>query len=465
MSYVLKFFDILKSMGPAVMMTFIIFIIALCVGSKLSEALRAGMTVGVGFTGLTLVIGFLGDTIGPVAQQMVKNLGLSLDVIDVGWVSASAITFATEIGALIFPVCIAVNVVMLLCNATQTADIDIWNYWQLAFTGALVYFATDSIFWGLFAAACNMIIVLVLADMTAHMVEKEYGLKGVSIPHSFTTGYVPFGYVINKVLDKIPVINKIDIDAEKMKDKMGVLGEPLFIGSLVGLIMGIAAYGIKAYDQYLSIAISLGASLVLIPKMASFLGEGLGPVSEKAQTMISRKFKNRKIFIGLDSSTLMGNPVALSVGVILIPVMIILAFVLPGNHVIPFADIACIPFMLIFIVPMCRGNAFRTLIIGLIFVVGGLYLGTSLAALETQAAVATNFAIPGGFTKIASINNTFHPLTWILVKLFEVLKTPVGAAIMGIGTVAIAVYNRFRIVKITAKEQLAKQQESEQQPE
>ena len=44
-------------LGPQVMMPIIITIFGLILGAKFGKALRAGLTVGVGFIGLNLVIG------------------------------------------------------------------------------------------------------------------------------------------------------------------------------------------------------------------------------------------------------------------------------------------------------------------------------------------------------------------------------------------------------------------------
>ena len=51
---------------------------------------------------------------------MVERYGFSLSVIDVGWPAASAIAMATNVGAMIIPLGLVVNIVMLLTNTTQT---------------------------------------------------------------------------------------------------------------------------------------------------------------------------------------------------------------------------------------------------------------------------------------------------------------------------------------------------------
>ena len=48
-------------------------------------------------------------------------------------------------------------------------------------------------------------------------------MEGISIPQPFCSGFVPFALIINKVLDKIPGCEKLNIDAEGMKKKFGLL--------------------------------------------------------------------------------------------------------------------------------------------------------------------------------------------------------------------------------------------------
>ena len=67
-----------------------------------------------------------------------------------GWPAAAAVAYNTSVGAFIIPVCLGVNILMLLTKTTRTVNIDLWNYWHFAFIGAVVYFATNSILWGFF---------------------------------------------------------------------------------------------------------------------------------------------------------------------------------------------------------------------------------------------------------------------------------------------------------------------------
>ncbi|HBG5055864.1 TPA: PTS galactitol transporter subunit IIC [Clostridioides difficile] len=444
----MEILNFIVGLGAQVMMPIIICIFGLILGTKLGKSLRAGLTVGVGFIGLNTIIALLTDNLGPATQQMVKNLGLSLSIIDVGWPAASAIAFASTVGALIIPIGLVVNIVMLITNTTQTVDVDIWDYWHFAFTGALVAGATQSVMWGVFAAVANMVIVLVMADLTAPGIEEYLGMPGISLPHGFTQAFVPIAIVVNKLLDLIPGINKIEINADTLQKKFGLFGEPLIMGSVIGVIIGIAAkYDIKGILQ---LGVTMGAVLILIPKMAALLMEGLLPVSEAAQEFIEKRFKNRgKIYIGLDSAVGIGHPVTLSVALVLVPLTILIAAILPGNKVLPFADLAVIPFALVLIVPITKGNVFRTLIIGIIIITSGLLIATNLAPLFTQMALNASFKIPEGATMISSICDGANPLSWVFVKVMN--YKVIGGVVFGVIALGMAIYNRNRIINENKK--------------
>ena len=329
---------------------------------------------------------------------------------------------------------------MLLTRTTRTVNIDIWNFWHFAFTGSLVYMLTGSLPIALIMSAVNM----VLADRTAPLVEKELGLPGISIPHGFSASYVPIAWIANKILDFIPGINKIKMDANDIQKKFGIFGDPAILGTSIGILLGILAkYNVK---DTLNLAVVMGAVLVLTPKMAAVLMEGLMPVSEAVQTLIQRKFEGKaKLYIGLDSAVSVGHPVTLAVSLVLVPVTLILALIIPGNQFLPFASLAGLPFMFVLITPLVRGDFFRAFIVGVIVVGAGLLIGTNMSPLFTEAALAAKFAIPDGARMISSIDYGSSPLPWLIVKLTEFKTIGIGALVAS--TVGLMLWNRSMIVK------------------
>ena len=139
-------FKYIIGLGAAVMMPIIFTILGVCIGIKLPKALKSGLLVGVGFVGLSVVTALLTSSLGPALSKMVEIYGLELGIFDMGWPSAAAVAYHTSVGAFIIPVCLGVNLLMLLTKTTRTVNIDLWNYWHFAFIGAIVYFASDNIY-------------------------------------------------------------------------------------------------------------------------------------------------------------------------------------------------------------------------------------------------------------------------------------------------------------------------------
>lgn len=245
MDLVISFFSGLSSLGVSVVMPIVLTIIGMAFGAGFGKSLKAGLTVGIGFIGLNLVINqLMGTDLAGAVTAMVHRFGLSLSVMDVGWPAASAIAMGSIVGTIIIPLSLLVNVVMLLTNTTQTADVDIWNYWHFAFTGALVAIVTGNVAFGIAAAVINEVIVLIIGDVTAPMVEKSLGLPGVSIPHGFSGAYAPIAFAMDWIIDKIPGLNKVDINVESLQKRFGVFGDPVLLGSIIGLVIGVlAGYG------------------------------------------------------------------------------------------------------------------------------------------------------------------------------------------------------------------------------
>ena len=452
-------FGYIIGLGAAVMMPIIFTVLGLCIGIKLGKALKSGLLVGVGFVGLSVVTALLTDSLGEPLKKVTEIYGLSLGIFDMGWPAAASVAYNTSVGAFIIPVCLLVNVIMLLTRTTKTVNIDLWNYWHFAFIGAVVYFASGHIGWGFFAAIVCYIITLVMADLTSKQFQRYYDkMEGISIPQPFCQGFVPFAVVINKGLDAIPGFDKLNIDAEGMKKKFGIMGEPLFLGVIVGCGIGILSCEnwkqvIDKIPFILGLGIKMGAVMELIPRITSLFIEGLRPISDATREMIARKFKNSaELNIGMSPALVLGHPTTLVVSLLLIPTILFLSVVLPENQFLPLASLAGMFYLFPVVLPITKGNVLKTFIIGLVALIVGLYFVTDLAPYFTQAATdvyaKTGDAavkIPEGFQG-GALDFASSLFSWVIFHLVYNLKI-VGAVVLGLFTLALAFYNRTRIIR------------------
>ncbi len=382
------------------MMPIIFTVIGLCIGMKFGKALKSGLYVGVGFVGLGIVTALLTTNFKDPLDLISSIYELDLKVFDMGWPAAASVAYNTAVGALIIPICLGINVLMLLTKTTRTVNIDLWNYWHFAFIGAVVYFVFDkSLMWGYFAAIVCYVITLVIADRTALKFQGYYeGLDGISVPQPFCQSFIPFTLCINWLLERIPGFSRLDIDAEGLKKKFGVLGEPLVLGVIVGMLIGaVAKLDVK---KILFLGVTMGAVMELIPRITKLFIEGLMPISEKTKELVDRRFHGKQVFIGMSPALVIGHPTALVCTLLLIPVYLLIAVFLPGNQFLPLASLAGLFYLFPLILPYTKGNVVRTFIIGVVVLTVGLWFVTGMAADFTSAATAVYAATGDQASKV-----------------------------------------------------------------
>ncbi len=398
--------DYILSLGSNVFVPLVLLVIGLVFGIGLLKSVKTAATVGVGFVGLGLVIGIISEQLTPAVNLMVERFGLNMTVIDVGSGTAAGIAFSTAIGALIIPVVFAVNVLMLLTGTTKTMNIDVFNYSHYALTGSVVYVISGSLVAGIIAGIFHSMFSLLSADFTAKRVQDQIGIEGISIPQGYASSTVPLYAVLDKLYDKIPFMKNIKLDTKAVQKKLGMIGDPVIIGIFLGILFGLlAGYNFK---DTMNLVIAVVGIMVLFPRMIKIIVEGLLPISEAAKNFFNSKFKGKEVYIGLDSAVTLGHPTTITVGILLIPITLLMAAILPGNKVLPLADLPFVPFFICMATIIHKGDMLRTLISSTINMILVLLLASWFTPYFTQLANNNGFnAAAGGKVSALYIGNVF----------------------------------------------------------
>ncbi|MFW5981286.1 MAG: PTS transporter subunit IIC, partial [bacterium] len=316
------------------------------------------------------------------------------NVLEVGWPPLAAIAWSYKFAPLLIILIIITNVIMLAFHKTKTVNVDIWNYWHFIFVGKMIYYSTNNIWYVLIAVTLLNIITLKLADWSARRVNQLTGLEGISITTLSGVAYYPFALLADKFLSKVKYVNKLEIDPEYLKNKLGILGEPMILGFLLGLFLGFGAgYDLKGI---LELAFSIAAVIYILPMMAGVLGKGLMSVSDGMKGFIKERYPDSKeIYIGLDLAVLLGNPAIIVTGILLMPVALILAFIIPGVNFIPLGDLSNLIAAVSIVVVAVKGNILRSFMIFIPIMIGKLLVASRLAEMYTDMAYEANLRFSG----------------------------------------------------------------------
>ena len=378
--------------GAAVFVPLIMLVLGLCVKMKFSDAFIAALTLGVAFTGMNMLTGFMTGAIQPAAEGLATKTGVVLTTVDTGWPAMSAIAWAWPFGVLCFPLLIVINVILLATNKTSTLNVDLWNVWNLLFTCVLTNYACEAagmsagmaMAMAFIASGVMVVLGLKIGDAWAPTVEQITGIPGVTVPHSMTFTAV-FLLPFEVIMEHIPAIENNKVDAKWLRDHLGIFGENAVMGLIIGVVLGAIAY--SDLQKALTLGIQAATAMQLFPMVSKLFMQALSPISDAVGEFMKKRFAGRNLIIGLDWPIVAGSNEMWVTMILLIPFELILAFALAplGNVVLPFAGIVniCIgPVLLV----MTGGNLVKMLIEGIIVTPVYLMASSSFAPYLTQLA-------------------------------------------------------------------------------
>ena len=389
MEILLKFFQGFVNLGAVVLLPVVIAILGIFFGMKIGRAIKAGLLVGIGFQGLVLAVNLLITSVTP-AMEYYEKLGSGYDTLEIGFAALGAASWTVPFAVLVIPAIIFVNLILVRLKITKVLNVDIWNFMHFLVPGALAYSLSGSAVIGFITALACGVIVLFFGQWVAKPWQEFFGLEGTTCTClCFVAWAYPISYGLNKIIDKIPGLNKVDLDMTKIGDKLGVFGDPAMIGVFVGAFLGIITK--QSPGEILTMAMGVAAAMVLIPRMVSIMKEGLSPMGQAANDYMHRKIgEDADIYIGMDIALGLGDPACITCTAIMIPVTILLVFLVPGMRFFPLSLLAEICYMTPMVVLSSKGNLFRSLLGMTVMMYLTLFLANMFIPEATQMMSATN---------------------------------------------------------------------------
>ncbi|HWQ78084.1 MAG TPA: PTS transporter subunit IIC [Anaerovoracaceae bacterium] len=427
---------ILDLFGATIFVPIVVFILSLCMKVEPNKAFKGALYMGIGLTAFNIIIGALMGSLGPIITEMVNSSGVNLPCVDIGWPAASMIVYANRIGLFFIPFGLAFDLILFLTKWTDTFHpTDIWNYYFFVFWAAIVQLETGSFVLAVIAGMLLNLILLLLADWIAPSMECYYGYQGVVSTCYCSVSGLPFAILIKWIFKKTGLY-KISIDPSKIRERFGFWGEPVTMGLLIGFAVAFIAkmHSLGVMENWavmLKTAIMTGAVMALYPSVSGLFVKGLIPITQTLNArMRSGEVTRKTMNIAIDPAVFFGEESNIATGLVLIPIMLAVAVALPGNIILPLADLPALPFMIIGITCVMGGNVFASLVTGALWLSIGFLMNSEVAATFTQAAKNVNAVTESaGDAMVTSFLVGHNPFGWIVYKAFT---APEGMRIFAI---------------------------------
>jgi len=366
-------------LGSSLIVMFVLLILGLSFQVGFAKALRGGVTTGVGLAGLFLVVNVIISALQPAVQAIATRLGVAKAIVDVNWADAG-IAWGWPGTAGVILAIIVVNVIMVLLRLTKTIWTDVWSYWHGSALAGIIWGLTGSVPLGVLGGVVYLAIGSLMSDLTAKKYQEFNDMPGIGVPCGTTVQASLVAMPIVWLLDRIPGVKDWDASPEGIKKRFGLVGEPMILGGILGIIIGIFAYGGTGTDfglaKILTLGMNVAVMMLLLPRMVGIIAEGLVPITMSVVQFMKARFKGRELFVAVDCAVLLGHPAVMASSVILFPLAVLLAAILPGVQMLPIASLAVVPFWAGAVVPYTKGNVIKTVIVLLIYMIPFMYLST-----------------------------------------------------------------------------------------
>ena len=451
---------IFQIFGASVVVPIMIFIVALCLKVKPKTAMMSAFYAGVGLTGFGWVIQAFTPTITKIIKQMVSNTGIKLPIVDIGWQAGSLASFGSMVGLSFFVFGLIAELLLFAFGVTKIfMASNLWNNFGFMIWGTVCYYVTHNFWLSLGLSFFMLLYALLLAEVQADRWSDYYGVKNASVASLHNIEQVIPAIILDPLWNLLG-FNKVKMTPEYFKNKLGVFGEPTTLGALLGLLIGIlgninALNTMKAWGQILTVAVQLSAIMTIFPLITNVFSQAFTPLADEIDKNTHKKTGNsdesvnevtnkNRWFLGVDDGVGYGEPATIISGVILIPIMVLIAFILPGNKTLPIVDLISLPFMVESIVAITRGNILKVIANGIVWFSLGLYASSWLGTFYTGAVSHYGVALPAGIVLITSFNLMSRPLNALVFAAF-VSQNPffIGLAII-IYLVLLFVLRRYR---------------------
>jgi galactitol PTS system EIIC component len=405
-SFLKSFFD---TFGNYITVPIIIFIIAKIFKAPTKKAFMSAVLAGVGLKGMAFITSAFGAVLSPLVQQIVDATGINLPALDVGWQAVASVAYSTDIGMIFIGVGLIFQVVLYLIKWTDIfMPSDLWNNYSIIVWGSLFYQLQNKN--NILMAFVLMLFINMVTLLIAEVMQKRwstyYGYPNCAMTAPHHMGDAPMYLVLDFLLGKIG-FDKINIRPETIRKKIGFLGEPMYIGLIVGVIIGIVGNVTKittmaGWGQIANVAVTCAAVMAIFPKIAGLFASAFTTITDYSRKTLkqSKYGKDREFIIAVNDALGYGEAATLTTGLLVIPIAVLLAFILPGNIVIPVMVLPSLPYMVEVPVSLSDGNIAKSLVAAVIVFCAKLLMASYWAGTFTVIALAVGFKVTTGTVMI-----------------------------------------------------------------
>ncbi|WP_251905371.1 PTS transporter subunit IIC [Lactobacillus paragasseri] len=412
-----------------------IFIIALFVGYDPKKSLLYGLYAGIGLTGFSWIINQFTLIVIKIVYKMVNNPGIKSPIVDIGWEAGAVASFGSAIGLTFFIFGLLVEIILFATRITKVfMPSNLWNNFVFMLWGSLAFYVTHDWWLSLGLSFFMLLYTLLFAEIQADRWSTYYKSKNITVCSAQNIVQTIPAILLDPLWNRLG-FNRTTLTPTTLKHKLGIFGESPILGAALGLFISLIANikelnQVSAWEQIFQFTIQLSAVITIFPLIATVFNMAFTPLAEQIDKSRKQKQKSnlgieinpihdkKRWFLAVDDSVGYGESATIISGIVLIPIMLILAFLLPGNKTLPIVDLVFLPFMVESIVAITNGNILKVIATSIVWFSLGLYTASWLGPIYTYAIAHYGVTIPAGVILVTSFSLMAQPFNALIFTAF-----------------------------------------------
>lgn len=394
-----------------------------------------GLYAGIGLTGFSWIINQFTLIVIKIVYKMVNNTGIKSPIVDIGWEAGAVASFGSAIGLTFFIFGLLVEIILFATRITKVfMPSNLWNNFVFMLWGSLAFYVTHDWWLSLGLSFFMLLYTLLFAEIQADRWSTYYKSKNITVCSAQNIVQTIPAILLDPLWNRLG-FNRTTLTPTTLKHKLGIFGESPILGAALGLFISLIANikelnQVSAWEQIFQFTIQLSAVITIFPLIATVFNMAFTPLAEQIDKSRKQKQKSnlgieinpihdkKRWFLAVDDSVGYGESVTIISGIVLIPIMLILAFLLPGNKTLPIVDLVFLPFMVESIVAITNGNILKVIATSIVWFSLGLYTASWLGPIYTYAIAHYGVTIPAGVILVTSFSLMAQPFNALIFTAF-----------------------------------------------
>lgn len=394
-----------------------------------------GLYAGIGLTGFSWIINQFTPIVIKIVYKMVNNTGIKSPIVDIGWEAGAVASFGSAIGLTFFIFGLLVEIILFATRITKVfMPSNLWNNFVFMLWGSLAFYVTHDWWLSLGLSFFMLLYTLLFAEIQADRWSTYYKSKNITVCSAQNIVQTIPAILLDPLWNRLG-FNRTTLTPTTLKHKLGIFGESPILGAALGLFISLIANikelnQVSAWEQIFQFTIQLSAVITIFPLIATVFNMAFTPLAEQIDKSRKQKQKSnlgieinpihdkKRWFLAVDDSVGYGESATIISGIVLIPIMLILAFLLPGNKTLPIVDLVFLPFMVESIVAITNGNILKVIATSIVWFSLGLYTASWLGPIYTYAIAHYGVTIPSGIILVTSFSLMAQPFNALIFTAF-----------------------------------------------